>query len=80
MWLIGLVLSSIAKSLNPNDRYVSKIRLMTPMISASIWSGMQKIWASSWVNCRTRNSPCMTPLASCRCTMPNSAIRIGNSR
>ena len=30
-------------------------------VSDSIWSSVQKIWASSWTKPRTRISPCIEP-------------------
>ncbi len=33
----------------------------TPAISSASWSAVQKMWASSWVNPRTRSIPCTTP-------------------
>ena len=36
----------------------------TLITSDSIWSSVQKMWASSWQNVRTRVRPVMTPLRS----------------
>ena len=47
---------------------------------AASCSGVQKMWASSWVMPRTRSSPLSTPERSKRYTVPNSNSRIGSSR
>ncbi len=49
------------KSSNPKVFSTSSVRLRTPRISSSIWPGRQKMWASSWVNPRTRSRPWSSP-------------------
>ena len=41
---------------------------------------LQKTWASSCWNLRTRVRPCKAPLNSLRCSTPKSASRMGSSR
>ena len=55
-------------------------RAQTAIVSAVICSGVQKMWASSWVKARTRISPCNAPDGSLRWQEPNSAMRSGRSR
>ena len=58
--------------LEPEDGHDVATNRRTPLISPSTWSGVQRMWASSWVNWRTRMRPCSTPERSWRCTVPSS--------
>ena len=53
--------SSASYSSKPKVFSVSAANSRQLTISSSIWSGVQKICASSWVKPRTRISPCMVP-------------------
>jgi hypothetical protein len=50
------------------------------MLSAVIWSSVQKMCPSSWVKARTRMMPWSAPEGSLRWQEPNSASRSGRSR
>ena len=67
----GRVESSTSYS-NPKTAMTWKTKSRTPTISLSTCSGVQMMWASSWVNWRTRVRPCSTPERSWRSTVPSS--------
>ena len=56
----------------PNSSYRSKPKRRHWTTSSCTCSSVQKMWASSWVMCRTRISPWSVPLGSWRCTRPAS--------
>ena len=56
--------SSILNSPKPKARSRSSEKSSVRRISSSICSGVQMMWASSWVKPRTRRRPCSVPLRS----------------
>ncbi len=56
--------SSILLSVKPKSARMETEKSSTRRISDSICSGVQKMWASSWVKPRTRSRPWRVPLRS----------------